>query len=74
MKTFVRYFMRSKFFLFGTGLCFCLTLTVQQTFGVKGQVLPKNWKKISLQRMKAKVIDGDTFEADLNRNGKLSNP
>ena len=24
--------------------------------------------------MKAKVIDGDTFEADLNRNGKFSNP
>ena len=24
--------------------------------------------------MKAKVIDGDTFDADLNRNGKFSNP
>jgi len=74
LKTFVRYFMRSKFFLFGTGLCLCLSLTAQQTFGVKGQALPKNWKKISLQKMKAKVIDGDTFDADLNRNGKFSNP
>ena len=24
--------------------------------------------------MKAEVIDGDTFDADLNRNGKFSNP
>jgi len=66
--------MRSKLFLFGTGLCLCLTLMAQQTFAVKGQALPKNWKKISLQKMKAKVIDGDTFDADLNRNGKFSNP
>ena len=34
----------------------------------------KELEKISLQKMKAKVIDGDTFEADLNRNGKFSNP
>jgi predicted metal-dependent TIM-barrel fold hydrolase len=60
--------MLSKFFLFGTGLCLCLTLRVQQTFGVKGQALPKNWKK-SLQKMKAKLSDGD-----LNGNGKFSNP
>ena len=31
-------------------------------------------KKISLQKIKAKVIDGDTLDADLNRNGKFSNP
>jgi predicted metal-dependent TIM-barrel fold hydrolase len=68
LKTFVLYYMRSKFFLFGTGLCLRLTLRVQQTFGVKGQALPKNWKK-SLQKMKAKLSDGD-----LNGNGKFSNP
>jgi endonuclease YncB( thermonuclease family) len=49
-------------------------LTALQPFGFKGQALPKNWKKISLQKMRAKLIDGDTFDADRNRNGKFSNP
>jgi endonuclease YncB( thermonuclease family) len=66
--------LRLPLFLVGLGFCFSLTFSVQQTFAVEGQALPKNWKKVSLQKMKVRVIDGDTFDADLNRNGKFSNP
>jgi hypothetical protein len=44
-------------------------MTAQLTFGVKVKALSNNWKKISLQKMKAKVID-----AELNHNVKFSNP
>ena len=74
MKTLVRYFTHSKLCLFGLGFSLCLTFAARQTFAVKGQALPQNWKKISLQKMKVRVIDGDTFDVDLNRNGKFSNP
>ncbi|MEC9384145.1 MAG: thermonuclease family protein, partial [SAR324 cluster bacterium] len=58
----------------GLGFCLSLIFSVQQIFALEGQVLPKNWEKISLQKMKVEVIDGDTIDADLNRNGKFSNP
>jgi len=66
--------MRLNYFLAGLGFCLSLIFSAQETFALEGQVLPKNWEKISLQKMKAEVIDGDTFDADLNRNGKFSNP
>ena len=31
-------------------------------------------EKISLSKMKVRVIDGDTFDADIDRNGLFSNP
>ena len=34
-----------------------------------GQALPGNWKKISVSKMKVKVIDGDTFDVDIDPNG-----
>ena len=39
-----------------------------------GQALPGNWKKISVSKMKVKVIDGDTFDVDIDLNGLFSNP
>mgnify|MGYP001220772265 FL=1 len=36
------------------------------------QGLPKGWNLISLKDLKLKTIDGDTFEADLNRNGRIA--
>ncbi|MEC9383439.1 MAG: hypothetical protein VYD06_03215, partial [SAR324 cluster bacterium] len=74
MKSLVHYFMRLNYFLAGLGFCLSLIFSAQETFALEGQVLPKNWEKISLKKMKVEVIDGDTFDADLNRNGKLSNP
>jgi len=66
--------MRLNYFLAGLGFCLSLIFSAQETFALEGQVLPKNWEKISLQKMKSEVIDGDTIDADLNRNGKFSNP
>ncbi len=74
MKSLVHYFLRLNYFLAGLGFCLSLIFSAQETFALEGQVLPKNWEKISLQKMKVEVIDGDTFDADLNRNGKFSNP
>jgi len=74
LKSLVHYFLRLNYFLAGLGFCLSLIFSAQETFALEGQVLPKNWEKISLQKMKAEVIDGDTFDADLNRNGKFSNP
>ena len=36
------------------------------------QDIPTGWKMISLKNIKLKTIDGDTFEADLNRNGRIA--
>ena len=36
--------------------------------------MPGNWKKISVSKMKVKVIDGDTFDVDIDLNGLFSNP
>jgi len=66
--------MRLNYFLAGLGFCLSLIFSAQETFALEGQVLPKNWEKISLKKMKSEVIDGDTIDADLNRNGKFSNP
>ena len=74
MKTRFRYFMRLNYFLAVQGFCLSLIFSVQQTFALEGQVLTKKWDKISLQKKKAELIDGDTFEADLNSNGKFYNP
>ena len=46
----------------------------QQILAEEGQALPKNLEKISLKKMNLRVIDGDTFDADFNRNGRFSNP
>jgi len=74
LKSLVHYFLRLNYFLAVQGFCLSLIFSTQETFALEGQVLPKKWEKISLQKMKAEVIDGDTFDADLNRNGKFSNP
>ena len=43
------------------------------TFSAHGsQGLPKGWNLISLKDLMLKTIDGDTFEADLNRNGRIA--
>ena len=46
----------------------------QQILAEEGQALPKNWEKISLKKMNLRVIDGDTIDADFNRNGRFSIP
>jgi len=56
------------------GLCLSLILMPQQILAEEGQALPKNWEKNSLKKLKLQVIDGDTFDADFNRNGRFSNP
>jgi len=56
------------------GLCLSLILMPQQILAEEGQALPKNWEKISLKKLKLQVIDGDTFDADFNRNGRFTNP
>ena len=56
------------------GLCLSLILMPQQILAEEGQALPKNWEKISLKKMNLRVIDGDTIDADFNRNGRFSNP
>ena len=56
------------------GLCLSLVVIPQQILAYEEQALPKNWKKISLKKLKLRVIDGDTFDADFNRNGRFTNP
>ena len=56
------------------GLCLSLILIPQQILADEEQALPKNWKNISLKKLKLRVIDGDTFDADFNRNGRFYNP
>ena len=46
----------------------------QQILAEEEHALPKKWKNISLKKMKLRVIDGDTFDADFNRNGRFTNP
>ena len=55
-------------------LCLSLILIPQQILADEEQALPKNWEKISLKNLKLQVIDGDTFDADFNRNGRFTNP
>ena len=43
------------------------------TFSAHGsQGIPRGWNLISLKDLKLKTIDGDTFEADINRNGRIA--
>ena len=43
------------------------------TFSAHGsQGLSRGWNLISLKDLKLKTIDGDTFEADLDRNGRIA--
>lgn len=56
------------------GLCLSLILIPQQILAEEGQALPKNWGKNSLKKLKLQVIDGETIDADFNRNGSFSNP
>ena len=56
------------------GLCLSRVLMPEQVLADEEQALPKNWEKISLKKMNLQVIDGDTFDADFNRNGRFSNP
>ena len=41
---------------------------------MKNRHCQKTGKNISLKKLKLQVIDGDTFDADFNRNGRFSNP
>ena len=41
---------------------------------MKNKHYQKTGKKISLKKLKLQVIDGDTIDADFNRNGRFSNP
>ena len=56
------------------GFCFFLFSTPHLILSDAGQALPGNWKKISLSKMKVRVTYGDTFDADVDRNGLFSNP
>jgi len=56
------------------GLCLSLVVIPQPILVDEEQALPKNWEKISLKKMNLRVIDGDTIDADFNRNGHFSNP
>ena len=56
------------------GFCFFLLSTPHLILADAGQALPGNWGNISLSKMKVRVIDGDTFDADIDRNGLFSNP
>ncbi len=56
------------------GLCLSLNMMPQQILADEEQVMPKNWENISFKKMKLLLIDGDTLDADFNRNGRFSNP
>ena len=74
LKKLSRFFARITVCSVVLGLCLSLILIPQQILAEEEQALPKNWKKISLKKLKLRVIDGDTFDADFNRNGRFSNP
>ena len=74
LKKLSRFFARITVCSVVLGLCLSLIMIPQQILAEKEQALPKNWKNISLKKMKLRVIDGDTFDADFNRNGRFSNP
>jgi len=74
LKKLSRFFARITVRSVVLGLCLSLILIPQQILADEEQALPKNWEKISLKKLKLRVIDGDTFDADFNRNGRFSNP
>ena len=74
LKKLSRFFARITVYSVVLGLYLSLILIPQQILADEEQALPKYWKKISLKKLKLRVIDGDTFDADFNRNGRFSNP
>jgi len=74
LKKLSRFFARITVRFVVLGLCLSLILIPQQILAEEEQALPKKWKNISLKKMKLQVIDGDTFDADFNRNGRFTNP
>ncbi len=52
-------------------LLFFLGAFLRSSFAT-GQEIPGNWESISLNNIPVRVIDGDTFDADLNGNGRFS--
>ena len=56
------------------GSCFFLFSVPHLILAAGGQALPGNWKKISVSKMKVKVIDEDTLDVDIDLNGLISNP
>ena len=74
LKKLSRFFARITVCSVVLGLCLSLKMIPQQILAEKEQALPKKWKNISLKKMKLQVIDGDTFDADFNRNGRFTNP
>jgi len=74
LKKLSRFFARITVCSVVLGLCLSLIMIPQQILAEEEQALPKKWKNISLKKMKLQVIDGDTFDADFNRNGRFTNP
>ena len=74
LKKLSRFFARITVCFVVLGLCLSLIMIPQQILAEEEQALPKKWKNISLKKMKLREIDGDTFDADFNRNGRFSNP
>jgi len=74
LKKLSRFFARITFCSVVLGSCLSLSLIPQQILADEEHALPKNWKNISLKKLKLRVIDGDTFHADFNRNGRFPNP
>jgi len=74
LKKLSRFFARITVCSVVLGLCLSLIMMPQQILAEEEQALPKKWKNISLKKMKLRVIDGDTFDADFNRNGRFTNP
>ena len=68
LKKLSRFFARITVCSAVLGLCLSLILIPQQILAEEEQALPKNWENISLKKLKLRVIDGDTFDADFNRN------
>ena len=74
LKKLSRFFARITVCSVVLGLCLSLIMIPQQILAEEEQALPKKWKNISLKKMKLQVIDGDTFDVDVNRNGRFTNP
>ena len=74
LKKLSRFFARITVCSVVLGLCLSLIMIPQQLLAEEEHALPKKWKNISLKKMKLQVIDGDTFDADFNRNGRFTNP
>ena len=74
LKKLSRFFARITVCSVVLGLCLSLIMIPQQLLAEEEHALPKKWKNISLKKMKLQVIEGDTFDADFNRNGRFTNP